>query len=97
MVARASLCAAPAARMLECRQFASAKRHAPSPVALPPRVVILYGEAHNGRTILVHDSFGKFEQESVSGIEGDIDLAAQDEILLCIALIETVHECSAAK
>ena len=67
------------------------------PVALAPRVVILHAEADKGRSILVHQRLGKFEEQRVSRINRHIHLTAQDEILLYILLIDTVDERGGAK
>src|ERR1700758_510728 len=66
-------------------------------VALAPCVVILHAEADKGGAILVHQRLGAFEDQRISGINGNIDLSAQYEILLCIVLIDTVDQRCAAK
>src|ERR1700739_4893186 len=66
-------------------------------VALAPCVVILHAEADKCRAILVHQRLGEFKDQRISGINGNIDLSAQYEILLCIVLIDTVDQCCAAK
>ena len=66
-------------------------------VALAPCVVILHAEADKCGAILVHQRLGEFEDQRISGINGNIDLSAQYEILLCIVLIDTVDQRCAAK
>ena len=45
----------------------------------------------------MHQRLGEFEDQRVSGIKGDIQLTAQDKILLCIVLRDTVDDSSATK
>jgi hypothetical protein len=66
-------------------------------VALAPCVVILHAEADKCGAILMHQRLGEFEDQRISGINGNIDLSAQYEILLCIVLIDTVDQRFAAK
>src|ERR1700739_4248485 len=67
------------------------------PIVLAPCVVILHTEADKGGAILVPKRLGEFEDQRISGINGNIDLSAQYEILLCIVLIDIVDQRCAAK
>ena len=62
-----------------------------------PRVVIPHAEAGKGLTIVMHQRLGEFEDQRVSGIKGYIHLTAEDEILLCVVLRDTIDDGGAAK
>ena len=46
---------------------------------------------------MVHQRVFEYEEQRVSVIDGQIDLATQDEIVLSVVLIDIVDERSAAK
>ena len=66
-------------------------------MAFAPCVVVLHTEADDIGTIVVHQRIFEYEEQRVSFIDGQIDLATQDEIVLSVALIDIVDERRAAK
>src|SRR5215467_9119157 len=73
----------------------SSRRALSEPLA--PCVVVLHTKTDKGWTILVHQHLGEFEYQRVSGIQGQIHFAADDEVLLRIVLIDIVEERRAPK
>ena len=61
-----------------------------SPISLTLGVVVLHSQADNAWTVVMDDRFGNLKKQRVSGMNGHLHLAAHDQILLSIVLIDAV-------
>src|SRR5262249_37699068 len=62
------------------------------PIALAPRVVVLHVKADHGWTVVVLDRLAKSKEERVPGVDGQIHLAAHDQVLLRVVLVDAVDK-----
>jgi hypothetical protein len=66
-------------------------------IALAPTVGVLHGEASGGWPVLVHKRLGELEDKRVPGIQGNIHLASENEILLRVVLVDALDERNATE